>query len=269
MCPIGGFLASGNLFEKAELICHCLLIETENGLVLVDTGIGIQAMRRPDHYLGSMFMQTIRPKLNESEAALNQIIKLGYKAEDVRHIIVTHLDPDHAGAIGDFPLAKIHVFHEELNSALYPRGIMEFQRYMQSLWEHNPFWEIYKPTIGETWNGFNCARNLKGLPDDIIAVPLHGHTRGHCAIAVNTDKGTILHAGDAYFHHREMHEDRYCPPALEFLQTLMEVDRTERYRNQMRLRELIKCNSNIKLTCAHDPFEFRQFKELYNDISKK
>lgn len=261
MCPIGGWLASGSLSGKAELFCHCLLIETNEGLVLTDTGIGIRSMRRPDYYLGTVFMHTIRPKLDEAEAAVSQILRLGYKPSDVRHIVLTHLDPDHAGGIGDFPKAKIHVFEKEHSSAMSPNGIMQTQRYMQTLWEHKPDWEIYRSSEGETWKGFECVRNLKGLPPEIIAVPLHGHTQGHCAVAVETGTDTVLHAGDAYFHYKEMHEERSCPPALELLQTLMEVNRQERLHNQKRLRDLIKRERDVRLTCAHDPFEFRQFRE--------
>jgi hypothetical protein len=39
MCPVGGRLVDG--FSRgltAKLVCHCLLVETEQGLVLVDTG---------------------------------------------------------------------------------------------------------------------------------------------------------------------------------------------------------------------------------------
>lgn len=35
-CPLGG-----------RLCCHCLLLETQQGLVLVDTGLGPQDVRDP------------------------------------------------------------------------------------------------------------------------------------------------------------------------------------------------------------------------------
>lgn len=39
MCPLGGPLMDGfSRSPTARLICHCLLVETERGLVLVDTG---------------------------------------------------------------------------------------------------------------------------------------------------------------------------------------------------------------------------------------
>ena len=43
MAPLGGALFDGvSAGPTAKLACHCLLIETGQGLVLVDTGFGIK-----------------------------------------------------------------------------------------------------------------------------------------------------------------------------------------------------------------------------------
>lgn len=44
---------------------------------------------------------------------------------DLRHIVPTLLDVDHAGGLGDFPDAQVHVFRADLFSAHDPR---EFAR---------------------------------------------------------------------------------------------------------------------------------------------
>ena len=38
MCPMSARLinGTGSYFERGRLVCHCLLIETNDGLVLVD-----------------------------------------------------------------------------------------------------------------------------------------------------------------------------------------------------------------------------------------
>ena len=57
MCPLGGALFDG--FSKgltAQLVCHCLLLETEqHGLVLVDTGFGSRDVQRPGDRLSRFF----------------------------------------------------------------------------------------------------------------------------------------------------------------------------------------------------------------------
>jgi hypothetical protein len=43
MCPDSARLVngSGGLFSRARLVCHLLLMETSEGHVLVDTGLGV------------------------------------------------------------------------------------------------------------------------------------------------------------------------------------------------------------------------------------
>ena len=50
MCPFGGRLWDGHspVLGPAEIVCHCLLVETEIGLVLVDTGFGRVTWRNRD-----------------------------------------------------------------------------------------------------------------------------------------------------------------------------------------------------------------------------
>lgn len=44
---------------------------------------------------------------------VKQIDGRSYRIEDVRHIVLTHLDLDHAGGLPDFPHAKVHVHATE------------------------------------------------------------------------------------------------------------------------------------------------------------
>jgi glyoxylase-like metal-dependent hydrolase (beta-lactamase superfamily II) len=86
----------GGLLAAAHIVCHCLLIEGADGLVLIDTGFGLDDIRNP-RQLGRPFTAIVRPRLNVAEAAISQVRALGFDPHDVRHIITTHLDLDHAG----------------------------------------------------------------------------------------------------------------------------------------------------------------------------
>jgi glyoxylase-like metal-dependent hydrolase (beta-lactamase superfamily II) len=103
------------------------------------------------------------------------------------------------------------------------------------------------------------VRDLDGLPPEILLVPLAGHTWGHAGVAVDTGRGWLLHAGDAYFYRGEMRSpERRCTPGLELYQTLMEVHRGARLHNQRRLRELSldPRASDVTIFCGHDWREF-------------
>jgi glyoxylase-like metal-dependent hydrolase (beta-lactamase superfamily II) len=94
-------------------------------------------------------------------------------------------------------------------------------------------------------------------------VPLAGHTPGHAGVAIDTGAGWLLHAGDAYFYHSEVGQpERDCPPGLRFYQTMMEVDRRERLRNQRRLRDLsLSYADQVTLFCSHDATDLQRMQQ--------
>jgi glyoxylase-like metal-dependent hydrolase (beta-lactamase superfamily II) len=137
LCPIGGRLVNR---RPALLVCHCLLIETSSGLVLIDTGFGVADMRNSFKRLGPV-ARLIGARLSEDEAAVNQVKALGFSPDDVRHIILTHMDLDHAGGLSDFPKAQIHVHRAEHAAAMTPLTYFESHRYRAVQWAHRPNWK--------------------------------------------------------------------------------------------------------------------------------
>ena len=140
---------------------------------------------------------------------MRQLEGLGHDPADVRHIITTHLDLDHAGGIGDFPEAQIHLFASELAEARSP-GLLERARYVRSQWGENPHWVEYEGG-GDDWYGFESIRLLPDLDGEIALIPLPGHTAGHCGVALNTADGWLLHCGDAFFFHGEIETPAALP----------------------------------------------------------
>lgn len=262
MCPIGrhALTGKGGWLAPARLCCHCLLIETRDGLILVDTGLGTGDVARPSR-LGAAFNALTRPLLIMEETALYQIRELGLDPADVRHIVPTHLDLDHAGGLGDFPQAQVHVFSRELDAATQRSTLHERSRYIPAQWAHAPHWQRHE-VAGERWMGFDAIRALPGTDDEVLLVPLTGHTRGHCGIAVNTADGWLLHCGDAYFYRDEMNADPHCPWGLTLFQRLVQMDGPTRLANQQRLRDLKTAHGDsVTLFCAHDPVELAQLQE--------
>jgi len=257
-CPLGGALFDG--FSKGPLgliPCTAMLIETNDGLVLIDTGYGTQDVRRPHPRLSKFFHALLNIRFREEETALHQVKALGYSPDDVRHIVLTHLDFDHAGGLEDFPRARVHVMEAEREAAERKRrGFIAKRRYRPVQWDDVRDWRTYSGS-GEKWFGFDSVRSLDDLPPEILMVPLPGHTWGHAGVAVQTASGWVLNAGDAYFYRGEMAPDRRrCTPGLRFYQTMMEVDRSLRLGNQERLRELKRAHGReVTIFCSHDEQE--------------
>lgn len=262
-CPLGGKLMDGrteSIVRRGHLTCHCLLVETASSLVLIDTGLGLLDVADPKSRLSGFFLALVKPEFREEMTAARQIQRLGFRPRDVRHIVLTHLDFDHAGGLDDFPGATVHMLASERDAAVAQKTWLDRQRFRPQQWSTRPKWRVYEAGQGERWFGFERVRELDGVPPEIALVPLIGHTYGHAGVAVNRGDSWLLQAGDAYFYHAEMDPERpRCTPGLRFYQWMMQKDRKARVANQMRLRQLRREHANeVEIFCGHDLTEFER-----------
>jgi glyoxylase-like metal-dependent hydrolase (beta-lactamase superfamily II) len=94
-------------------------------------------------------------------------------------------------------------------------------------------------------------------------VPLGGHVRGHCGVAVRTEGGWLLHAGDAYFHGADVPQQQApastggrVPRGLALYERSASLDWKERCANVERLRELARDHGGeVRVVPAHDADE--------------
>ena len=180
-------------WPKLEAGTLVLLVHTDHGLALVDTGLGRHDYERPSRMTRD-FKNVLRIPNDPAQTAIQQIIQLGFQPEDVRDILLTHLHLDHAGGLPDFPLARVHVFRREYEALGHPRKLLEIA-YNTPCFAHNPQWMIHE-LCGEKWFDFDAV-HLPDFEPEIWLVPLTGHTSGHCGVAIQTDDGWHFHCGDA------------------------------------------------------------------------
>jgi glyoxylase-like metal-dependent hydrolase (beta-lactamase superfamily II) len=251
--PPGGRLLGASASEGgvARLACHCLLVELPDRLLLVDAGVGLNDVRDPLRRIGARMLALTRPQLEPMRTALRQVHSLGFRGEDVREILVTHMDFDHIGGLSDFPHARVHVAHAELQAALRPSRV-ERQRFRPLQWAHGPDWAAHGAG-GERWLGFEEVRPLADLGPDLLRVPLPGHTRGHCGYAIRSEHGWLLHAGDAILDRRELGFWRHPPVALRAYQRSLAVDVRARKRSRAALAHCHQEHGHeVEILCTHD-----------------
>lgn len=224
-------------------LIYCLLVESDYGPVLVDTGFGLQDYKNPTMMMDG-FLKLIGVPRNVEETAIHQVESLGYQQNDIGHIVLTHLHLDHAGGLRDFPDAQVHLFRGEIETAERPQGLLE-RGCDAAHWSHDPNWVFHERVSGE-WFGFPRIDILEGNSPPMHLVPLPGHTRGHCGVAVRTNHGWLFNCGDAAnpFHkevdihgHTEDEQPlnvfpgwvsrRFCGPHVPRLRRLVEEHKDE------------------------------------------
>lgn len=216
----------------------CLLVESSQGLILVDTGLGTGDYIREPRILKAFKLVTIVP-LNPDEAVIQQIKKLGFQPEDLRHIVLTHLHFDHAGGLPDFPWAKVHVHRMEYDHCLSGK-IRHWVDggYNRQVLDHNPQLECYE-TADSSWYNFEAIR-LR-LEPEMYLIPLFGHSPGHCGVAIKIPNGWHLHVGDAA---------SFAEDAPDWIVRLVLGS------HQPRLREFDENHPEVKMTMGHMDLNF-------------
>lgn len=247
----------GWLDGSLTIVIHCLLIETETaGLVVVDTGYGTREVENPA-LVPSLSRFATRPVLDPRETMAAHVRRLGFQAEDVQHVVFTHLDHDHMAGIHDFPQAMAHVYGPEWEEAQRGQGRMHRMRYRPAHLDAHPRWTCYPEQGGEAWLGLPGAQPLHGLQGEVVLVPLPGHSAGHCGVAVRAADGWLLHAGDAYMIADEMKAPPYGDASTGFFTRFIQADGLKRQRSLDTLRQLRRDRQDgLTVFCAHDQAEY-------------
>ncbi|MFZ5908716.1 MAG: MBL fold metallo-hydrolase [Chloroflexota bacterium] len=180
--------------SKLKTGMACSLVETNQGLALVDTGLGLGDYARPT-WMTRLFRVITSMPFDPQEAAVNRIRQLGYRPEDVSHILLTHMHFDHISGLPDFPHAQVHVHRREFEAFASGkiRQWTEFA-YISRYIAHHPDFVLYDK-VDAHWYDFDAIR----LPfePEMHFIPLYGHSRGHCGVAIKTSSGWFFQAGDA------------------------------------------------------------------------
>ena len=209
--PFGGedcspIKASGMFGRKADrlwLPVSCYLVEHSRGLVLVDTGwhremsphgkFDKQAQIRS---LGSRLLYQVNQGiLPLGEAIDEQLGTMGIAPADLDHVLLTHLDCDHANGLKLVADAKrILASRDEIASV--KNGPIARIRY------HSRWWDGTKIEFFD-WNGDDgpAGKSYDLFGDgSIVCVGIPGHADGLFAVKVTGEKGrfALLYSDGGY-----------------------------------------------------------------------
>jgi N-acyl homoserine lactone hydrolase len=167
---VGMNLATGSPYPS-------YLIQTDDGSnILVDTGFGpqmVEESRRPGHQ-GAL--------VSENDLVVNQLARLGVRPENIRYLIATHFDRDHAGCLATFAGAEIIVQRRHYEAA--KAGHSRFAG-TQDQW-------------GDSRLRYRLVNGDTELVRGVELIETSGHVPGHQSVLVRLPKtGPVLLAIDA------------------------------------------------------------------------
>jgi N-acyl homoserine lactone hydrolase len=189
-----------------------LLEHPSVGPVLVDTGFHGSVAVSPRSNLGAFGTVIYRDiDMRPEQAVAAQLRDKGIEASSVKAVLMTHLHPDHASAISDFPEATFLVSKAEWEAASHGG---QRDGYVKRQFDHGFDYRLvdFDSDDANSFSGFARAFDVFG--DGSVRVAFTpGHTMGHMSVVLRTAEGEVLVAGDAMFMNRTL-EDDHLPHML-------------------------------------------------------
>ena len=187
---------------------QCFLVEHPSaGPILIDTGFHGSVAVSPRSNLGTFFGAVIYRDIDmrAEQAAAAQLRAKDIEPSTVKTVIMTHLHPDHASAISDFPEATFLVSTAEWEAATEGG---QRDGYVKRQFDHGFEYRLvdFDSDDANSFSGFARAFDVFGDGSVRIAFT-PGHTAGHMSVVVQTEHGEVLVAGDAIFMRRTLDEN--------------------------------------------------------------
>ena len=165
---VGGFLAPESYGPGERLVVNAWLVRHPEATILVDTGLA-DGLPAEDVEKLAILRTPIRDAL----------AGIGVEADEIDLVINCHLHADHAGGNVEFPNARILVQPAELTAAREP--------------------DYSVPAALNLDAGHYEVRDGEHEPlPGVRVVPTPGHSPGHQSVAIDTDAGRLLLAGQCY-----------------------------------------------------------------------
>lgn len=169
--------------NMCQMSMRCLVVEADEKLILIDTGVGTKQMDDLKYY-------NFREVAN-FEIELN---KLGYGIDEVTDVVLTHLHFDHCGTctilnsnsepVPTFPYATYWIGRRQWENFLHPNPR-----------EEDAYFDENILPISENNQLKIVSKNRWLMPN--IELRLHdGHTVGQIVVYIHTKRQTLVYVGD-------------------------------------------------------------------------
>jgi glyoxylase-like metal-dependent hydrolase (beta-lactamase superfamily II) len=277
----------GGVFQSVRFPAGFACIEHPKfGLILFDTGYSQRFAAETAYYPAALYRWLTPVFFREQDSALAQLQRMGYRAEDVSIIVISHFHGDHIAGLRDFPHAQFIYAAEAYEKVRRLRGLAavkagylprllpdDFEaRSRPLLYNGQLLSEVPLPKHHRSPNGAasslsrpqltlsNVPSHLL-LPDgcpftagfdilgdgSLLAVDLPGHADGQIGLFISTEQQDYLLCADAAWSSRAIHCN--LPPHL--LAGLIMSNRAAYKETFAKLIELDRRFPSVRIVPSH------------------
>ena len=180
---------------------------------------------------------------------LEALARLGFAAESISEVLITHFHYDHIGNVAAFPDAELLVSDREL---AFWTGPLADRPHFAAYVEATEIDHIVEAHRAGRVRSLGVRENVA---PGITTMHVGGHCPGQLIVVVNGIEGPIVLTSDAVHYYEELDLDR--PFAVL-------VDLEEMYAAYTLLRELAAV-PDTRLVAAHDPAVLDRFPHVTDD----
>lgn len=237
-----------------------LLLHPARGPALFDTGYSARVPAAMRRWPGALYGLLTPVRLDSRETAAATLARLGFAADEVETVIVSHLHADHVGGLRDFRAARFH-----LDSGAYAplrglRGVAAIRKAFMPELLPEDFEDRMQPLefrpAPPGLSPFALAADVFG-DGSTYAVQVPGHSAGMIALIVRTapnadlqgdGSGLTLLASDAAWSVRALRDGLDVHP----LARVVFDDTAAERQSAERLREWLLAHPRARVIVSHD-----------------
>ncbi|SER82555.1 N-acyl homoserine lactonase family protein [Psychrobacillus sp. OK032] len=219
--------------ESLDIPVVPVLIDTDDGYVLFDTGVDPEGLINPDETWGEK--QAAFRHFTEENDIRNQLQKVGVSPKDVKYVVNSHFHWDHTGGNRFFDQSTILIQKSEYRFAYYPDWFVE---------------NIYLK------HQFDYPLNYKLIEGDyevvegVYITTSPGHSPGHQSLVVHLPNQCAVLVGDAVYAKENL--EKNIPPGNPW-----SLPRAIESINKL---QNIAIRENGHLYITHDPYFWEDYK---------
>lgn len=234
-----------------------VLRHPREGVVLFDAGYHPRVIEQTRRLPARLYRWLAPFEITARDSAAAQLAARGVDPREVRHVVISHLHPDHIGGLRDFPMATLHLSREALRAVESARGLRRqllawFPALMPDDLESRASWvdRFDAPGVG----AFAASCDLFG-DGSVRLLPLPGHAAGQLGLLATPARGRpTLFCADACWVSRGYQELR---PASRITDLIVD-DVAETRATLRRLHETWRAAPSIRIVPAHCPDATRE-----------